>query len=281
MLHKIDGKEYKICNKCDELKEVSEFFKRKTSKDGYRNDCKVCANKLEFKRKDKRKEKRQSREIITEGKKVCRICELEKDMSEFHIKRGTIDGHRSECKECVKGIQKKYDDPEKRKDYDKKRYEENREQILERKKEYHVENRERILEQKNEYRSKPENRKRNREYIKKYKVENKDKYYKYRRDNPHIIAWRSILYSTLKRMDTEKSDHTIDLLGYSADQLKEHISKQFTEGMTWYNHGDWHIDHIFPVSRFDPETPVNEVCALSNLQPLWGVDNLVKSNKLI
>jgi len=281
MLYSVDGRDYKICNKCEELKEVSHFFKRKTSKDGYRNDCKECSKLSDQKRSGKRREQRQDREITTEGKKTCRICGIEKDLSEFHIKRGTLDGHRSECKECVKGIQKKYKDTEKTKEYDKNRYQEKREEILERKKEYYQENKETILEQKAGYRAKPENRKRNKDYIKKYKVENREKYYKYRNDNPHIIAWRSVLHSTLKRLNTEKSDHTIKLLGYSADDLKNHLTPLFTDGMTWDNHGDWHVDHIIPVTKFAPETPVNEVCALSNLQPLWAFDNLSKSNKFL
>jgi len=32
----------KICSKCKELKDYSEFYKRKDSKDGYRNQCKKC-----------------------------------------------------------------------------------------------------------------------------------------------------------------------------------------------------------------------------------------------
>jgi len=39
--------------------------------------------------------------------------------------------------------------------------------------------------------------------------------------------------------------------------------------MSWENHGEWHIDHIKPVSSFDKDTPMNIVNALSNLQPLW------------
>lgn len=295
MLYKVDGKEYKICSKCKDLKIVDDFFKRKTSADGYRNDCKACSKLSDQKRSGKRKEQRQTREILTEGVKICRICGDEKELSEFHIKRGTVDGHRSECKECVKDIKKKYDNPEKRKEYDKKRYDENKEQILERKKEYHQENRDKILHQKEQYRNDPKNssrikdylenyreehRQEMRDYIKKYKVENREKYYKYRNDNPHIIAWRSVLHSTLKRMNTSKSDHTIKLLGYSADELKEHIQSQFQPGMSWENHGDWHIDHIIPVTKFDSDSPINEVCALGNLQPLWAFDNLSKSNKL-
>lgn len=214
--------------------------------------------------------------------KKCRVCDELKEIIEFHKKKSSKDGVRNECKECVKILQKKYkespDFKEKRAEYDKQRYSEEKPKILERKKEYYQENRKHILEQKAEYRDNPENRQRNKDYIKKYKVENREKYYKYRNDNPHIIAWRSVLHSTLKRMNTPKSDKTITLLGYSADELREHISKQFQPGMTWDNHGEWHIDHVHPVTKFDPDTPVNEVCALTNLQPLWEFDNLSKSN---
>ena len=84
--------------------------------------------------------------------KKCRICGEMKEVTEFHKKKGTLDGVRSECKECVKGIQKKYKEApgfkEKQKEYDKNRYDEIKDQILERKKEYHIENREDILKQK-------------------------------------------------------------------------------------------------------------------------------------
>jgi len=96
-----------------------------------------------------------------------------------------------------------------------------------------------------------------------YRINYKNKY-------PHIIAWRSILYSTLKRMGTMKEGHTIEMLGYSAKELKFHIEKQFTTGMSWDNHGEWHIDHKRSVVDFPPDTPVKIVCELSNLRPMWG-----------
>ena len=210
--------------------------------------------------------------------KFCRICkeskELEKD---FHKKKGSPDGYRHECKECVKDIQKKYkEDPsfkEKRKEYDKQRYDENKVEILDRKKDYYIENRETLLEKKKEYRKKDGVRDRERHYyndVYSKDPKNKDVIYKYRRENPHMVAWRSILHSTLKRLGTEKQGHTIDLLGYSAEQLKEHIEKLFTPQMTWDNHGEWHIDHIIPVSAFNSDADIKYVCGLSNLQPLWA-----------
>jgi hypothetical protein len=96
--------------------------------------------------------------------------------------------------------------------------------------------------------------------------------------NPYKYAWRTVLNNTLKRFNTTKSDSTINMLGYSADELKSHLESLLTEGMSWDNHGEWHIDHKKPVSLFDPETDMSIVNALDNLQPLWADVNLSKGN---
>ncbi|MXO67778.1 hypothetical protein GRI72_02885 [Altererythrobacter marinus] len=74
-----------------------------------------------------------------------------------------------------------------------------------------------------------------------------------------------------------------EVLGYTADDLREHIGRQFAPGMTWENYGEWHIDHIVPVSSFNfksVEDPEFRACwALSNLRPLWAKDNLKKHAK--
>ena len=75
-----------------------------------------------------------------------------------------------------------------------------------------------------------------------------------------------------------------NLTGYTTDQLKEHLEKQFNNGMTWGNYGQWHIDHKIPVAAFNFEKPEDvdfkRCWALSNLQPLWAVDNLKKHANL-
>ena len=90
---------------------------------------------------------------------------------------------------------------------------------------------------------------------------------------PYVLAWRSLLNNTIKRINTRKEDETVKLLGYSAIQLKEHIEKLFLDGMNWDNYGEWHIDHIKMVSRFDPDTPISIINSLDNLRPLWAEDN--------
>lgn len=89
------------------------------------------------------------------------------------------------------------------------------------------------------------------------------------------------MINTIKRLGTSKEGKTNELLGYSALDLKEHIEKQFTYGMSWNNWGEWHIDHIKPVSRFDKSEKMSIINSLDNLQPLWAKDNLTKSNKLL
>ena len=93
--------------------------------------------------------------------------------------------------------------------------------------------------------------------------------------------WRAILRNTLKRLGTSKKAKTNEILGYSALELKEHIEKKFTEGMSWDNWGKWHIDHIIPLSKFDKSEKLSIINSLDNLQPLWAADNLKKSNKII
>ncbi len=217
--------------------------------------------------------------------KKCRICGLDKELEEFHKKKSSKDGYRNECKECVKLIQKKYkEDPnfiEKRKKYDKNRYEDKKDEILERKKEYYIENRDELLEKKKEYRKRDGVRKREKDWynnVYSKDPKNKEVIYRYRNNNPHVIAWRSILYRTLNQFGKEKQFSTQESLGYSADELKSHIETLFIDGMSWDNHGEWEIDHIFPLSKFDPETPVNIVNSLQNLQPLWKEENRSKSN---
>lgn len=80
-----------------------------------------------------------------------------------------------------------------------------------------------------------------------------------------------------------KNNPTFDLLGYTGKELYKHIESLFTDGMSWDNMGDWHIDHIRPVASFNFTTTECEdfkkCWALENLQPLWAKDNLSKGSK--
>ena len=51
--------------------------------------------------------------------------------------------------------------------------------------------------------------------------------------------------------------------------------------MNWSNHGKWHIDHIVPLSKFNPKSlkDIKKANHYSNLQPLWAKENLRKKDK--
>ena len=69
------------------------------------------------------------------------------------------------------------------------------------------------------------------------------------------------------------------MLGIDLGGFQAYIESKFQEGMTWENYGQWHIDHIKPLSLATTEQEVVELNHYTNLQPLWAIDNLKKSNK--
>lgn len=221
--------------------------------------------------------------------KLCSKCNIEKPISEFNKRSNSKDGLRFDCRECQKlsyeskreyyiGKMKanrfeKIDEYVKR---DKQHYEENKVLILEKKKQYAKENNEAIKERGLIYRK--HNKTKLSEVNKKWRLENNDYIKSYQKEyneknkdrNKYIVLWRSVLKSSLKRLGKSKEGHTIDLLGYSALDLKNHLQSLFTEGMTWENYGEWHIDHIKDVVLFDKNTNPSVVNALNNLRPLWA-----------
>lgn len=70
---------------------------------------------------------------------------------------------------------------------------------------------------------------------------------------------------------------TLKWQGCSAEELKTHFESLFLEGMTWDNYGEWHVDHIRPVSSFASEE-WEQINHYTNLQPLWAKDNLSKGD---
>ena len=100
------------------------------------------------------------------------------------------------------------------------------------------------------------------------------------------IKNRLIQYTNrvLKYQNVIKFKCTLDLIGCSAEQLKQHLESKFTEGMTWEKYGinGWVVDHILPVSYFDFTKEENQRICFNylNTQPLWSNDNHKKYNHL-
>lgn len=94
-------------------------------------------------------------------------------------------------------------------------------------------------------------------------------------------SMRAHLRRVIEGIGSIKKDDTYSTLGYSPKELKDHIERQFTNGMSWENYGQWHIDHIVSISQMvksgckDPAA----INCLTNLRPLWAKENHSKSSK--
>lgn len=80
-----------------------------------------------------------------------------------------------------------------------------------------------------------------------------------------------------------KSSRWLVLVGYTVEELRQHLERQFLPKMGWHNMPKWHIDHIVPLASFkfesaaDPE--FKAAWSLTNLRPCWGSENLRKHAK--
>ena len=74
-------------------------------------------------------------------------------------------------------------------------------------------------------------------------------------------------------IDRLKLDKTSDILGYSAQRLREHL--ETFPGWADLIRDEWHLDHIYPIIAFIEYgiTAVRIINALANLQPLIARSN--------
>lgn len=206
--------------------------------------------------------------------KQCIKCKNQKPLSEYHKDKTKRDGFVSACKQCKNKYRKKY-------------YEENASRLKSYSSEWH----------KKQMKLNPEEvRLKAKIRAAKYRVKNKDRVRKnnaqwmmadyrerYKNDNEYTAARvvRRTLNNALRNIGLKKESSTWSLLGYTLRDFIKRIEPLMLDGMNWGNHGEWHIDHIKPVSVFisEGETDPKIINALDNLQPLWAKDNLSKGAK--
>jgi|TARA_B110000263_G_C15275430_1_gene495625 hypothetical protein len=82
--------------------------------------------------------------------------------------------------------------------------------------------------------------------------------------------------------EIKRADTSSNLLGCNVDELMEHLKSKFTEGMSFDNYGEWHMDHVIPCCAFDLTKPEEQYKCFhyTNIQPLWAKDNEKKGGKL-
>lgn len=183
---------------------------------------------------------------------------------------------RAKCKKCFSEETKKLKQTKKyklkSKEYRKRHYRENKKEYAERWQIYYKANREYLLKKQKEYCQ--NNRK---------KIRIRDRKYREIPQNRLSDNFSRLIRQSLT--EGKNGNHWEDLVGYNLKELINHLEKQFKDGMTWNNYGDWHIDHIIPVSLWEfksySDEEFKQCWALCNLQPLWAEENISKGSKVL
>ena len=87
-----------------------------------------------------------------------------------------------------------------------------------------------------------------------------------------------------------KNETTNEIRGLSGHDFRCYIESLFEDGMTWKNRGNWegnwdpnnpkwHVDHTLPLSSVYNLEDKKHLWHHTNLRPMWGNENLAKSNK--
>lgn len=225
--------------------------------------------------------------------KKCNRCDLKKELSEFHKNSRRKDGLDNKCKKCTSVI-------------NKERYIKNREILLSKSKKRKRDNanpnsKRRIIKRLKEQCLDNQSVCTNclsikdiKNFVKDQSRENKltahcnsckNKYYSNKKKSDKLFRISSkirvIISKQIKKNNLKKSQKTEDIIGCSFEEFKIYLESKFDENMSWKNYGEWHLDHIIPISYAKTEDEIYELNHYTNFQPLWAEDNLSKGNRFI
>lgn len=194
--------------------------------------------------------------------KRCSMCSCVKPRVEFRKRTSSPDGLRTTCKPChsTQSSQWAKTNSERVKRNYKNWKSSNEVRLADYSKNYYLENRERVLLNVSKYRA---NRLRTCALTKATK------------------ALRNLTSKAFSRKGFKKRSKCNDLLGCDFTTATSHIESQFKAGMSWENHGEWHIDHIVPLASEKTVEGREKLCHYTNLRPLWAWENRKKSSKVL
>lgn len=303
----------KVCSSCKEEKKLMDFYNLKRSADGKQSRCKICLGEANKKSRGKKPKKEKEVPILSDVIKFCPACNSEKSVDLFYKMTNSQDGLFPKCKLCVDNkipmplkeplvknglkvcskcgeekVVNSFSKSSKEKSGLKSAcklcmYEQNKE--YEERTGYRTEYRKKTKDVQNEYNR--EYYKNNKEYLIKYSVdynrnfpEKRSLRHKNRleRDSTYKISMkiRGLINNIFKNKNLNKNNKTLDILGCSFEDFKNHIESQFLPWMSWNNSGVnigeydifWQLDHIIPMCNATTEEEVYLLNHWSNFQPL-------------
>lgn len=195
--------------------------------------------------------------------KICPMCKVTRDYSEYHKSKSTKDGLASNCKSCRKIITKK---SKQKTNSDKRYYEKNKDKIKKKVKKWKEENKEHVVVKRKEYYEKNKKRicEKNREWARDNRVRSNKIKKKYNDNNPHIRQ--------ATKANRRYQDRCCTPRWYDKNEMKllwdEKLELEKRTGIS-YN-----LDHILPIMN-------KNICGLNipeNIQIIPAYENRIKSN---
>lgn len=210
---------------------------------------------------------------ITHPSKICTQCKLDKDKKTGYSKSANPIGVQSTCKKCQSENHARTSDKVKEKYYAQMKDPLQRARLRKNARKSWVKKKVKDAIYKKEYNKRPE------------VIERRRKRHHERKNNDLQYAitkrLRGRVRDCLKSLVGGHYKHksSLVMLGCDLTFFKEYIESKFEYGMNWDRLAYIHLDHIVPCSHFDLTKPEEQLKCFhyTNMQPLWEVDNLVKS----
>lgn len=264
--------EKKICIKCNDPKDLNEYYLVSRNANKRRNICKSCHSLSMKKSHDNNKERRREMSKIwcennKDKRRESRIRNYDRERSGNHTKKWLDKNpdykkeYREKNKDCLSIKNKEY-------------REKNKLEINNRSRLWYKNNKESVYRRVLEYRKKTN-------YIKVKKQT--DPLFRLK------INIRNNIRTALIRKKQRKNSRTYIILGCTFEFFKNHIESKFESWMTWENYGlynghnnyGWDLDHIVPLSSADTEDKVISLNHYTNFQPLCSFVNRALKRGLV
>lgn len=217
--------------------------------------------------------------------KICGKCKEEMNVCYYNKDKRRKDGLQNKCKFC----EKKYREQNRAKINNsiKKWRDKNKQKLSDKNKdntylkEYRIKNKEKIKIKNQEYYSKHKDTIKKK--VKSYYLKNKEKihknnnnYIKKRKNSDELFKISILMRNLVNRYLTKpKVKKTNEIIGLTPKEFREYIESKFLKNMTWDNYGEWHIDHIIPLSSAKNDNELYSLNHYTNLQPLWSTSRWV------
>jgi len=273
----------KTCTKCKIEKDETEFSKAKREKDGLQSKCKACEREYRQANAERIAEyqgeyRQENAEQICEKRREYYQANAEQYREYYQTNAERIcertRKYKQENAEKIAEQKREYqqENAEKIAEYQRGYYQANAEHLCEKQREYYQTNAEQICEKQREYHQTEEAKaKRSKRRNDRYQID------------PSIRIANCMSSAISLALKGKKAGrHWEKLVGYTVNDLMQHLETKFTPEMSWENYGSyWHDDHIVPKSWFAQTDPAEfKACwALSNLQPLEATENIKKGNR--